>query len=425
MSDTASSSASLNSAPALRWSFRLGLVCMAALSVSLPIAWISLAKVLVFLAGLGYLVANRWRKRHDPALAQLWTTRALLVIPIVFALSLLWTEIDLGEALTSYVKHAKLLGVLLIVYLLRTAQEARVAVRFFAFGQVFLLLSSWMLFLGLPVPWAIDDSITKYIVFSTYLDQSIMLAATAAVFWHMRGDRLWPRWMGPVVALLGLADALLLLEGRTGYFVALAMLSLAAMWAMPKRLRLAALIITPAAVLLALTLGSTQVQERVVKAVQEGQDFAQTSRSGKDTSIGWRLNAWHRSLQAMQQKPLHGFGVGSWTPAVKRIQGANASELFGEAKQSNPHQEYLLWGVEIGVGGLLLFLALFACLVRDARTFPTSIQYATLSMVAAMAVACLFNSTLYDDWIGDFFCFGLGLMLALGVRSRSAGGFSA
>jgi len=37
------------------------------------------------------------------------------------------------------------------------------------------------------------------------------------------------------------------------------------------------------------------------------------------------------------------------------------------------------------------------------------------STLVALAVACLFNSTLYDGLIGDFFCVLIGLLLALGL----------
>ena len=122
----------------------------------------------------------------------------------------------------------------------------------------------------------------------------------------------------------------------------------------------------------------------------------------------------------MNAKPLNGYGVGAWTPAIKHFEDSKvATELFGEGNHSNPHQEYLLWGVELGVGGLLLLIALMLCIARDALLFPTSIQRATLSVLAALAVACFFNSTLYDDWIGDFFCISLGLLIAMGSRSTS------
>lgn len=404
-------------ATAKTWNVRLIVACLAAVSVSLPIAWISLAKVLLFVLGLVYLVAGHWSGRRDTALPRLWTTYAILGMLIASALSLLWTEADLNSALYSYVKHAKLLGILLMVAFIRTLREARTALTFFAAGQLFLLLSSWLMFVGVPIPW-VGDVATQYVVFSSYLDQSIMFAAAAAVFWHMRGEGLWPHWLGTVAAVLALANALLLLEGRTGYLVALTSLSLGLMWAMPKRFRMATMVVTPAVALLVLSLVSSQVHERVTKIISEGVNYSQSQQVAIGDSAGWRLNAWRRSMQAMGDEPLRGLGVGAWTPAVKQYEGGtSATQLFGEGNHSNPHQEYLLWGVELGVGGMVLLIAMMLCMARDALRFPDSIQRATLSVLAALAVACLFNSTLYDDWIGDFFCISLGLLFAAGARS--------
>lgn len=397
----------------------MGVVCLAALSVSLPMAWISLAKVFLFVFGLVYVVASPWTKRNDSALQQLWTSRIVLGAMVLFAISLLWTEADTQAALASYVRHAKLLGILLLVSLIQSAREARTALLFYAAGQCFLLISSWMMFVGIAIPWSVESP-TKYIVFSTYLDQSIMFGSVAGVFWHLRKAGLWSNWIGVLLAMMALTNALLVLEGRSGYAVALTTISLAVMWSMPRRLRVAALVITPAAILLGLTLGSVQVQDRVSKIIDESRKFAMTQHHDIDSSAGWRLNAWHRSVQAISEKPWRGNGVGAWTPAAKRFEGATATQIFGEGNQSNPHQEYLLWGVELGVGGLVLFLALLVGMARDALRFPDNIRYATLSVLAAMAVACLFNSTLYDDLMGDFFCVSLGLLLAYGVRSKHA-----
>ena len=193
------------------------------------------------------------------------------------------------------------------------------------------------------------------------------------------------------------------------------------MWAMPSRYRLATMVVTPLVVLLTLSLVSTQIHERITKIVSESVSYSQSQQVGSGDSSGWRLNAWRRSLQAMAAKPLYGYGVGAWTPAVKQFEDSKvATQLYGEGNHSNPHQEYLLWGVELGIGGLFLLLALMIAVARDALRFPTNIQRATLSVLAAMAIASLFNSTLYDDWIGDFFCISLGLLLAMGSRSATS-----
>jgi len=399
-----------------RWSFRLALICFSAASVALPIAWISIAKVLVLVFGLGHLVA---RAKHGEFPHLFHEKRTAIVICVAlgaFLTSLFWTKADMGIALLALAKHAKLLVILMLIILIRTRYEARVGVMAFVAAQSFVLASSWSLAAGLPVPW-VNDPIGRYVVFSSYLDQSIMLATVAAVIWHLRNDGLWPAWLAGALSIAALADTLLLLDGRSGFAVAIAMLTLAAVWAMPKKLRLPALVATPILVLGSLYLGSSHIQNRVELIINESKAYSQQVET--ETSSGWRLNAWQRSIQAIQEQPLLGHGVGSWAVTVKRLQGENSKSVFGAGNASNPHQEYLLWGVELGIGGTLLLIALLLSLAMDARRFTPGVQKALWSAISAMAVACLFNSSLYDDLIGDFFCVLLGLLLALGMRQES------
>lgn len=395
--------------------FRLLLICFVAICISLPMAWVSVSKVLLFFSGLAYLVHGYFTKRDDTDFYAVWTPKLILLILLAFSASLLWTEADMSIAAMALLKHSKLISLVFLVLIIRTAHEARIGLLAFATGQIFLLLSSWLLAVGVPIAWTTNPT-GKYVVFSTYLDQSIIFATMAGVFWHLRADALWSRWLAVLVALAALVNVFLLLEGRTGYAVALTVLTLATMWMMPKRLRLVALVVTPIIVLLALFMGSAQVKERVSKIVEESQNYA--SQVDSASSSGWRLNAWHRSLQALQASPILGHGVGSWAVTVKQLQGNNAEQVFGSGQASNPHQEYLLWGVELGVSGIVLLLTLLLSMIRDTRQFNSSVQRAILSTLAAMAVACLFNSTLYDDLMGDYFCVVLGLLLALGLKTR-------
>ena len=166
------------------WSFRLFLVCLAALSVSLPMAWISLAKVLLFVFALVYLIANHVSAHSDPVFDGLWTPRIVLAILFAFSLSLLWTSVDMQLAVVSLVKHGKLLEIVLLMSLIRTGREARIGITVFVAGQAFLLFSSWLLVAGVPIPWTtvtrnLHAWSTKHVVFSSYLDQSIIFANAA------------------------------------------------------------------------------------------------------------------------------------------------------------------------------------------------------------------------------------------------------
>jgi hypothetical protein len=68
----------------------------------------------------------------------------------------------------------------------------------------------------------------------------------------------------------------------------------------------------------------------------------------------------------------------------------------------------------------MLLVALLLAMALDARRFPTAIQRATQTAVAVTAIACLFNSSLYDALIGDYLCMALGLLISLGEQRRAA-----
>jgi hypothetical protein len=59
------------------WNLRLGLIGLTAVSVSLPMAWISLAKVLIFVCALLVLVNQIRARRSDSALGRMWTPWAI------------------------------------------------------------------------------------------------------------------------------------------------------------------------------------------------------------------------------------------------------------------------------------------------------------------------------------------------------------
>ena len=72
--------------------------------------------------------------------------------------------------------------------------------------------------------------------------------------------------------------------------------------------------------------------------------------------------------------------------------------------------------MQLGLPGILLFVGLMACILRDSLKMEPEFARATQSVLVAFAVTCLFNSALYDAHIGDFFCVAFGLMLALGLQ---------
>ncbi|MDI1273035.1 O-antigen ligase family protein [Polaromonas sp.] len=404
-----------------RVSVRLITICTSAGSSGLSLVIISLAKISLLVTALVFLLrrgsrAEGYEEYVDP-LRSLWTPRLVALILFVFAVSLLWTTATMAEALGAMGKYGKFLVIPALLVLVRTRRDASWILTTFLGAQIFLLAGSWLLFAGVQVPWATSNMAkASYSVFSSYLDQGIISAVVAAVFWHLKS--LAPnRFLfcaAIALSLLALGAVYILFVGRTGHIVGVIVVSLAIFWALPGRYRLAAVIVPPLICVVAF-FSFDKVSQRFSGVAAEVNTYATHPEAA--TSSGVRLRLWRTSLQAIGIKPWLGSGVGSWATEYQRIEFVNSSSAGrGVDTVRNPHQEFLLWGVQLGVGGIFLFFAFFIMTALDFLKMKRPIARAGLSVLAAFAASCLFNSSLYDAYIGDFFCLAIGVLLAFGFR---------
>lgn len=400
--------------------FRLAVVCLAAASVGLSMAIISISKLLLLICGMATLLFSQSTPQPGRPLNELRTPVAVLVAIFAFALSLFWTVAPQADALGSVAKYGKLIVITLMMVLIRSRREAMWALGAFVLAQLFLMASSWMLFAHLPVPWATSNmALSEYAVFSSYLDQGIMSAVFAAICWHLRGlaPGRFGKHLAIFLALMALFNVLFVLSGRSGHVVAIALLSVAIMWELPKRYR-PVVVLLPFLLALILFFSSTKVRERLAQVRTEMQSYS--PQGEPTTSSGIRLGFWRAAIQIVAEHPLAGSGVGSWSSEYNRYQREKVPAHKDIDGNGNPHQEYLLWGVQLGIPGILLIFGLMLAVLRDTKGMKRPYARAVQSALLALAMACFFNSSIYDALIGDFFCVLLGLLLALGLHSNAS-----
>ena len=109
------------------------------------------------------------------------------------------------------------------------------------------------------------------------------------------------------------------------------------------------------------------------------------------------------------EKPLVGFGIGGWHQEYPvRAQGLETAFM------STPHNDYLLYGAELGAVGLILLAWIFGILVQQALRSRSTKGTALLVVVAALIISSMFNAML-RDWR-----FGVPLMLMLAIAYRDS-----
>jgi O-antigen ligase len=378
-----------------RWqSFAVFSVSFLAVSVSLGVAMVSIAKLLLLIAVVGQLFFDV--KHRSFTSFKLWPSMTwwILLAMVWMSLSFLWTESSSADALAGWGRHSRILWFIPVLYLLRSPEQSLLTLKWFVAGMVVMMISSWALVAGLRVPWATAKELPSLgIVHGSTLEQPVLLTFLAVVLWFMRDH--WPqghwRWVPIGILLLTVLNVFFVMTGRSGFLVMLVFISMAVWWQLPKRWRwlVVGLPFVLAALMMVL---SPRFQTRTSQVVKDVISYQQGS---VESSQGQRLDYWHRSLLAFQEKPLIGHGVGSWRMNYHRLGGMQADA------PSNPHQQYLLWLVEAGVVGCILFLGLLFAQYKDAQALPTNDRQALTTITAIAALMGLMNCPYFGAGMGE------------------------
>ena len=390
-----------------RWqSFAVFSVSFLAVSVSLGVAMVSIAKLLLLIAVVGQLVFDV-KHRSFPSFKR-WPSMTwwILLAMVWMSLSFLWTQASTTDALAGWGRHSRILWFIPVLYLLRSPEQSLLTLKWFVAGMVVMMLSSWALVAGLPVPWASAKELPSLgIVHGSTLEQPVLLTFLAVVLWFMRDH--WPqghwRWVPIGILLLTVFNVFFVMTGRSGFLVMLVFISMAVWWQLPKRWRwlVVGLPFVLAALMMVL---SPRFQTRTPQVVKDVISYQQGS---VESSQGQRLDYWHRSLLAIQEKPLIGHGVGSWRMNYHRLGGMQADA------PSNPHQQYLLWLVEAGALGCLLFLGLLFAQYKDAQALPPNYRQALWTTTTIAAVMGLMNCPYFGAGMGECLVYLAASLLSL------------
>lgn len=209
---------------------------------------------------------------------------------------------------------------------------------------------------------------------------------------------------GISLLILGLFGIFILLSQRTAYITAVLLI----LWLIvnlihSKTIKFLLIFISVAGVAWVLSTDNT-VSKRMKMAYNEYQSCIQYITTHNEQQIiahcessnGKRLLYWHDAILQIKQSPIYGHGLGS--SDVRNIYG-------GEIKphQINPHQEYLLQCIQIGIIGVSILMAMFVMTWFNALLITNQRRYLYAGLVLVYMVSCLFNSFLLDSAEGIFF----------------------
>ena len=403
--------------PAARWT-------TIALGIAIPLST-ALDNILLFIL-LALLIGNSravWQELIQNAVA-----RACLMLFTALMLGMAYGATPFKEAAGILGKYSDLAFVPLLMVAARDVETRRRAMLGFLAAMLLTAVLSWMVGLGiLPVAeWMWRGCLPENpAIFRSSITQNILMVYAAFLLALQARAATSPKikWLASGLAVLAGGNVLFMVQGKTGYLILLVLLVYFVWQIRPQHLPrqgrksgwgkgllmgLLALILMLSAYQV-----SPRLQGRMDQMVAEFQ--AWQPNAGNETSTGERLDFYYNTIVLVKQHPLLGLGTGGFAAAyAQQVQGKDVMLT------RNPHNEYLMIMVQIGVTGLALLLYLFHTLWRCAAQLPSLFeQDAARGLVLAIGAAALFNSPLLDHTEGLFFAFASAMLFTnLGSRKQ-------
>ena len=328
-----------------------------------------------------------------------------------------WSDAERGEQFGSIKIFARLAIIaLLFVQFQRSERGPWVAGAFLA-SCTLLLAVSWLLWLFPALRWSDKPPgvpVKDYIVQSgEFLICAFALAHLSLDAWR-RAERPSALALG-LLALAFLANIGYVASGRATLVTLVALLLLFVFQRFGWKHGLG--IMTLAAVLFAAVwMSSPYLRTRVLAIVQEIHDYRTKSA---ETSSGYRLEFWTRSIAIISQAPIIGHGTGSQRDQFRHAAGA--SEGIAAAVTDNPHNQTLFVAIQFGALGTMLLYAMWLAhlmLFRGDGLVP----WLGTALVVQNIVGGLFNASLLEFTFGWIYIFGVGVFGGMMLRARRSGG---
>jgi len=340
-----------------------------------------------------------------------------LVLALLGALGMLWADVSWLDRFGGFSSFLKLMFIPLFLHQYCRCDGGRGVLLGFLVSCVLLLGVSWALLVWPGMPW-LGTVKTIGVPVKDYLAQSSLFTICIFVILRLAYNN-WRngryRFCLALVALglIFLANIFYVATSRTSLIEILVLLVVfgyrlsgwkGAIGSVAGFIVLAALAWPSAAFL----------QLRVVPFFQEIRLY---QSGAKPTSAGERLEFWRKSVGFIWRAPVIGHGTGSIREEFLRS-SVGQSGMAGEIS-ANPHNQMLAVGIQIGLVGIAVLLAMWLAHLELFRS-ESFAAWVGLVVVVQNIVGSLFNSHLFDFTHGWAYVIGVGISGGIVLKESGA-----
>ena len=322
-----------------------------------------------------------------------------LLLFLCFIFGLCYSSATFGEAFSMLMKYRELIFIPVLISFLNTERYRCWAWKAVVTGSLLILLISYLMYIGVLDLNKLGDP-----SFKSRITHSIFISFFAFFCVHKAYDGKRYEKLYWVLFILCIYNLFFMVEGRTGQLIAVLLVLLFGIQRFTKKALLLTVLVT--AILLALFLTFSIKATRINEGLASTQAYLQSHPERTEFSMGQRFIFWRYSLKLIAEKPLLGHGTGSFAKEYQRVA---SNELF---VTKNPHNEFLMISVQLGLLGLSIYLGFLASQYYYARKLPEKEKWLAQGILLSLIVASLFNCPLMDHAEGHWFTALIALCFA-------------
>lgn len=363
--------------------------------------------VTMVLCLLVWIVSGQWASRlqvlrENPVA---WWVLALFALTCIGGLYSSGSPQEIGFQLH---KHARLLFFIPALTLLQEPVWRQRCLHAFATAMLLtLILSLFSVITPLEVvKGTVGGATGNHFVFKDHIAQNLMMSFFVLLMLStsQTASNSLTRRLSYLLALLAILDILFFVQGRTGY-VSLGLNLVAFLLLLTHGRQRLFFIATLIGIGLLTINYSSAFKQRLELTIKE-----YSERDKKElTSVGQRIEFLDKSIQLIKESPLIGHGTGSYGKEFCRL--AETPE-WCEVGKAHPHNQFMSMGVQFGVVGILVYLALIGSIIGRSRHLSPSDRLLGIGIALTLITDSIFHAPLFLVAEAQFFTLIMAVTMA-------------
>ena len=393
-----------------QFSYKAAFFCAICFMFFIPSAT-TLMNVFIFLTFIFFCLSGNIKKQ----LIVIWSNPVAKNGLCLFGLLLLgitWSIADIAESLDILKKYNELWYIAFLIPIFDTPQRREIGINVFLISMGIILVGVYLMYFEFipTLEWTIIGKAQRFNVdagFSSHIVTNILMAFAMFIAAHksiFKKDN--SKWLYILLFLFSSYYVLFISTGTTGQITAIALLCLFII----QHLRKKAILFLPLLMIFISIITFNVENNSVQHAINKIMVRIDKSNPNFTAEINARPQLYAHALQTIIEDPWIGTGTGSYKEAIRTKQ----LDFFSRTDaKKNPHNEYMLMAVQLGIIGLLALLYLFFIQATSTRKINNiEHKYIAQGLVLLIITGCMFNSLLLDSRNGHFWAFFSALLFS-------------